>query len=120
MKRTSLESVHLIQHVIREANLLLLWLRYRTNEVFSWTQQERGVLFGSQSNPPRSNQRLMFGFQPPTTHSPLSTVASRLQAELPLEADTELKQHLADLVDHIHALKDQASSMVRNNCTHNK
>lgn len=26
--RTSLESVHLIQHVIREANLLLLWLRY--------------------------------------------------------------------------------------------
>jgi Mg2+ and Co2+ transporter CorA len=59
----------------------------------------------------------MFCFHPtvrPYTHSPLSTVASRLQAELPLETDTELKQHLADLVDHLHALRDQSSSMVRN------
>lgn len=72
--RTSLESVHLIQHVIREANLLLLWL------------------------------------------SPLSTVASRLQAELPVEGDTELKKHLEDLVDHVHALKEQTSSMVRCGC----
>jgi hypothetical protein len=40
-------------------------------------------------------------------------VASRLQAELPLETDTELKTHLLDLVDHVHALKEQTASMVR-------
>lgn len=50
---------------------------------------------------------------PPLSTSPLSTVASRLQAELPQETDTELKKHLEDLVDHVHALKEQTSSMVR-------
>lgn len=40
-------------------------------------------------------------------------MAARLQAELPLETDTELKKHLEDLVDHVHALKEQTSSMVR-------
>ena len=59
-KKTSLDSVHLIQHIIREVNLLLLWL------------------------------------------SPLSTVVTRLQAELPTEADVELKKHLEDLGDHVH------------------
>ncbi|KAM3571230.1 hypothetical protein VYU27_006717 [Nannochloropsis oceanica] len=72
MRKTSLESVHLIQHIIREVNLLLLWL------------------------------------------SPLGTVTTRLQAELPTEKDDciELKKHLEDLGDHVHALKEQTSSMV--------
>ena len=53
----------------------------------------------------------------PTPHcrpaSPLSTVASRMQAELPTDTDTELKTHLSDLLDHVHALRDQTSSMVK-------
>ena len=48
----------------------------------------------------------------PHIHSPLGTVVTRLQAELPNESDHELKKHLEDLVDHTHALKEQTSSMV--------
>ncbi|TFJ83519.1 hypothetical protein NSK_005166 [Nannochloropsis salina CCMP1776] len=34
--------------------------------------------------------------------SPLSTVVTRLQAELPTGPDVELKKHLEDLGDHVH------------------
>lgn len=96
---TNRPTVHLIQHVIREANLLLLWLRYDC------------VLLVS--GRPSRTMRGLTSFPSTPPHSPLSTVAARLQAELPLETDTELKKHLEDLVDHVHALKEQTSSMVR-------
>jgi hypothetical protein len=33
-------------------------------------------------------------------------------SELPTEGDSEMRKHLEDLLDHVHALKEQTSSMV--------
>jgi hypothetical protein len=71
LKSTSLETVHLIQHIFREVNLLQLWL------------------------------------------SPLAAVTHRLASDLPDENESELRRHLEDLQDHVQALKEQTSSMVR-------
>jgi hypothetical protein len=130
--RTSLKSIHLIQQIIRESNLLLLWLRSEAFDMTTCTHEPRFVCLSTCDvchalaiHPPTPTNQTQTIFP---KHSPLSTVVSRLSSELldvegmlrpPTPdglaagvSDYDLKKHLEDLVDHVAALKEQTASLV--------